>query len=101
MAVIESANNYIYKEVFGTIGLVLWSIQLFPQVYDNYRYKLSDGLCNSTLLLWIFANLLQGVYTLQSQLAIPLVIQPHSFGALSIICFVQNYHYSRYIHIEK
>jgi uncharacterized protein with PQ loop repeat len=98
MAVASPTSSNIYKEVFGTIGLILWSIQLIPQVYSNYKYKLSDGLSTSALLLWISANIFQCIYSIQAQLTIPLILQPHFFMALTVICLVQNYHYSRYKH---
>lgn len=38
--------------VLGTIGTVLWCIQLVPQIWHNWRNKKTDGLPLTMLFLW-------------------------------------------------
>jgi uncharacterized protein with PQ loop repeat len=41
--------NAALENVFGTIGAVLWSVQIIPQIWKSYRTKETEGL--STLLM--------------------------------------------------
>ncbi len=43
-------ENAVLENVFGTIGAVLWSIQIIPQIYKSYRTKSTEGL-SATLML--------------------------------------------------
>lgn len=42
----------VAANVLGTIGTVLWSIQLIPQVYFNWKLKKTDGLPGAMMFLW-------------------------------------------------
>lgn len=42
----------VAANVLGTIGTVLWCIQLVPQIWYNWRRKNTDGLPGLMLLLW-------------------------------------------------
>ncbi|EKV12600.1 hypothetical protein PDIG_32280 [Penicillium digitatum PHI26] len=40
------------SNVLGTIGTVLWCIQLIPQIWYNWRRKNTDGLPATMMFLW-------------------------------------------------
>lgn len=45
-------NIPVAANVLGTIGTVLWCIQLVPQIWHNWRHKKTDGLPASMMVLW-------------------------------------------------
>lgn len=42
--------------IFGTIGTILWTFQLLPQVYKNWRNESTKGLSPITMLIWVCIN---------------------------------------------
>ncbi|OXV11040.1 hypothetical protein Egran_01201 [Elaphomyces granulatus] len=48
--------------VLGTIGTVLWCIQLVPQIWHNWKYKKTEGLPASMMLLWASCAVPFGIY---------------------------------------
>lgn len=40
------------SNVLGTIGTVLWCIQLIPQIWYNWRRKKTDGFPATMMFLW-------------------------------------------------
>lgn len=45
-------NVTVASTVLGTIGTVLWCIQLIPQIWYNYRRKKTDGFPAAMMFLW-------------------------------------------------
>lgn len=82
--------------VLGTIGTVLWSIQLIPQIWYNWRLKKTDGLPALMMMLWACAAVPFGVYSVVQRFAIPIQMQPQIFGALSLVTWGQIMHYYQY-----
>ncbi|KAK9327592.1 PQ loop repeat-domain-containing protein [Lipomyces starkeyi] len=87
--------------VLGTIGTVLWCIQLVPQIYTNYRRKSTEGLPRLMLLLWAFAGVLFGIYFLVQKPNVPLMVQPEIFTALSLITWAQCLFYNHKVPFWK
>ena len=49
----SSENNItLASNVLGTIGTVLWCIQLIPQIWYNWRRKNTDGFPAAMMFLW-------------------------------------------------
>lgn len=48
----SDGNVTVASNVLGTIGTVLWCIQLIPQIWYNYRRKKTDGFPAAMMLLW-------------------------------------------------
>jgi uncharacterized protein with PQ loop repeat len=46
------------SNVLGTIGTVLWCIQLIPQIWYNWRRKNTDGFPAAMMFLWAMCKLL-------------------------------------------
>ncbi|PWW74144.1 PQ-loop-domain-containing protein [Tuber magnatum] len=80
--------------VLGTIGTVLWCIQLIPQIWCNYRNKSTEGLPGVMMLVWAFAGVPFGAYAVIQNLNIPIQIQPQVFASLSLISWAQCLHYA-------
>lgn len=38
--------------ILGTIGTVLWCVQIVPQIWYNWHRKSTDGLPGTMLFLW-------------------------------------------------
>ena len=79
--------------VFGTITLILWSVQLIPQIHHTYKRKSTKGLSLGLLGTWLFAGTFQSVYVLFKMISLPLIIQPHLFTFFCIICLLQDIYY--------
>ncbi|KAI1363898.1 PQ loop repeat-domain-containing protein [Xylaria arbuscula] len=75
----------VAANVLGTIGTVLWSIQLIPQVWTNWRTKSTEGLPASMMFLWALCAVPFGVYAIAQNFNIPIQVQPQAFGILCIV----------------
>jgi hypothetical protein len=51
-SIMSDGNVTVASNVLGTIGTVLWCIQLIPQIWYNYRRKKTDGFPAAMMLLW-------------------------------------------------
>ena len=50
-------NVTVASNVLGTIGTVLWCIQLIPQIWYNWKQKKTDGLPPLMMFLWAACTL--------------------------------------------
>ncbi|TIA38284.1 hypothetical protein D6C78_04139, partial [Aureobasidium pullulans] len=89
---IHRMDNHAIATAFGILGTVLWSLQLFPQIWKNWRRHSSESLSPLFFLAWAIAGIPLGVYNIVDDLNIALQIQPNIFLLLSIwiglICLV-------------
>ncbi|KAM0746848.1 hypothetical protein T439DRAFT_329536 [Meredithblackwellia eburnea MCA 4105] len=83
------------ENVFGTLGTVLWCIQLLPQVYLNYKRKTTQGLSVWLYLGWLLSGLCLGPYVIYQNINIPIIVQPQCYGSLCAIIFIQMLYYDR------
>ncbi|KAJ9475770.1 putative membrane protein [Pseudozyma hubeiensis] len=93
--------NAVAENVLGTIGTVLWSFQLVPQIIKSYRAKDTDGLSAYLLLIWVAGSIPQGTYLVVQNINIPLIIQPQLFSTFAIIAMAQCWRYSHQISTRK
>ncbi|KAK8017091.1 PQ loop repeat protein [Apiospora rasikravindrae] len=84
----------VAANVLGTIGTILWCIQLVPQIWTNWRTKKTDGLPASMMFLWAACAVPFGVYAIIQNFNIPIQVQPQCFGILSIVAWAQILMYS-------
>ncbi|RHZ74280.1 hypothetical protein CDV55_108876 [Aspergillus turcosus] len=95
----DTENITVASNVLGTIGTVLWCIQLIPQIWYNWKQKKTDGLPPSMMFLWASCAVPMGAYLILQKVNIPLQIQPQIFGFFSLISWGQvlyyNHNYSR------
>ncbi|KXH56369.1 hypothetical protein CNYM01_00249 [Colletotrichum nymphaeae SA-01] len=63
--------------VFGTLGAVLWSLQLLPQIWKNWRRHDTQSLSSTFFLSWAVAGVPLGVYNIADDFNIALQIQPN------------------------
>ncbi|KAK7202972.1 PQ loop repeat-domain-containing protein [Myxozyma melibiosi] len=87
--------------VLGTIGTVLWCIQLLPQIYQNYRRKSTDGLPTSMMLLWAAAGVFFGMYFIAQSSNTALQVQPQIFTALCLFTWCQCLYYAHRFPVWK
>lgn len=48
----KGENVTLASNVLGTIGTILWCIQLIPQIWYNWRRKKTDGFPAAMMFLW-------------------------------------------------
>ncbi|KAI1109149.1 PQ-loop-domain-containing protein [Nemania sp. NC0429] len=84
----------VTANVLGTIGTVLWSVQLIPQAWANWRTKNTDGLPASMMFLWATCGPPFGVYAIIQNFNIPIQVQPHVFLFLCLVNWGQTLLYS-------
>ncbi|ORY70646.1 PQ loop repeat-domain-containing protein [Leucosporidium creatinivorum] len=87
--------NHVAENVFGTLGAICWSVQLLPQVWKSWRRKDTAGLSSAMLLIWFLGGIWLGAYCVLKDLAIPLIVQPQCFCALSAIAYAQTLVYDK------
>ncbi|KAI8903455.1 hypothetical protein DFJ77DRAFT_440702 [Powellomyces hirtus] len=87
--------------VIGYVALVLWSFQLLPQAWKNFRSGSAVGLSVLMMALWAIWTPFFGGYAIYSDLAVPLLVQPNLFGFFATICFVQCIYYGTKSNCEK
>ena len=81
--------------VLGTIGTILWCVQLLPQIWHSYRTKSVEGLPAAMMLLWSLSGLPFGVYAILQNFNIPLQIQPQFFCLFCGVSWAQCMYYGR------
>ncbi|GAA5873452.1 hypothetical protein JCM16303_001127 [Sporobolomyces ruberrimus] len=87
--------NAVAENVTGWIGTILWCVQLVPQVYMNYKRKTTAGLHVALYTFWLFSGIFLGIYAILENINIPIIVQPHCYGALTAIIFCQMVFYDR------
>ncbi|CUA70652.1 putative protein C2E12,03c [Schizosaccharomyces pombe 972h-] [Rhizoctonia solani] len=88
MPVSEVAEN-----ILATIGTVLWTAQLVPQVVKSFREKSTEGLSPWLMFIWALSAWFLGVYAIVQNISIPIILQPQLFGALAALSWIQCLYY--------
>ncbi|RPA83307.1 hypothetical protein BJ508DRAFT_207327 [Ascobolus immersus RN42] len=86
--------------VLGTIGTVLWCIQLLPQIWKNYRTKSTEGL-GVMMLIWAISGVPFFIYAVVQKLNIPIQAQAIIFTTLSLITWGQCLFYHNKLSLFK
>ncbi|KAJ7199110.1 PQ loop repeat-domain-containing protein [Mycena haematopus] len=86
-------NNPIAENVFGTLGLICWTVQLLPQLWKSWREKSTEGLSPWLVFLWAISSPFLGAYAIILNLNIPLIREPQIFGSLCLVSWCQCQHY--------
>lgn len=85
--------NAVAENVLGTIGTVLWCIQLIPQIVRNFRVKDCTGVPPMMMFLWALSGVPFSIYFIATDGAIPLRIQPQLFTFFCTISWTQTLYY--------
>ncbi|KAF5373268.1 hypothetical protein D9615_007478 [Tricholomella constricta] len=85
--------NAVAENVLGTIGTILWTGQLLPQIWKSWREHSTAGLSHWLVFLWGLSGLFLGVYAIVQDLNIPLIIQPQLFAFLTLFSWGQCLYY--------
>ncbi|KAH9897560.1 PQ loop repeat-domain-containing protein [Xylariomycetidae sp. FL2044] len=80
----------IAANVLGTIGTILWCVQLIPQIWTNWRSKKTDGLPSSMMFLWALCGVPFGAYNIVQDFNYPLQVQPQAFMVLCLVSWTQT-----------
>ncbi|KAI1424903.1 PQ loop repeat-domain-containing protein [Xylaria sp. FL1777] len=84
----------IAASVLGTIGTVLWSVQLIPQAWTNWRSKNTEGFPAIMMFLWAISGVPFGIYAVVQNFNIPIQVQPQVFMLLCLINWGQILRYT-------
>jgi len=87
-------SSPVLQNVFGTIGTILWSAQIVPQIIKNYKSKTTYGLSSHLFIIWTTSAFFLGVYNILQNINVALIVQPQSFGLLGGFCWVQCLYYA-------
>ncbi|KAJ5709111.1 hypothetical protein N7493_010445, partial [Penicillium malachiteum] len=87
-------NVTMASNVLGTIGTLLWCIQLIPQIWYNWHRKKTDGFPAAMMFLWASCAVPMGAYFILQEVNIPLQIQPQIFGFFSLVSWCQILYYN-------
>jgi uncharacterized protein with PQ loop repeat len=85
----------IAATVLGTIGTILWCIQLVPQIWTNWHRKSTDGLPGSMMFLWAICGVPFGAYSIVQNFNVPIQVQPQCFMGLCLVSWAQVLVYGR------
>lgn len=85
--------NAVAENVLGTIGTVLWCIQLIPQIIRNYRVKDCTGFPPLMMFLWALSGIPFSIYFFGTDASIPLRVQPQLFTLFCTISWAQTLYY--------
>lgn len=88
----DDVNNKA-ATVLGTIGTVLWCIQLIPQIIHNYRRKNCEGLPSIMMFLWAASGVPFAAYFIVQKSNIAVQVQPHIFMLFCTISWAQTLYY--------
>ncbi|KAF8489312.1 PQ loop repeat-domain-containing protein, partial [Gautieria morchelliformis] len=86
--------NNVAENVLGTIGTVLWTGQILPQIWKSWREHSTEGLSIYLVFLWAVSAIFLGVYNVSQNINIPLIIQPQLFGTFCALSWTQCLHYT-------
>ncbi|ROW10131.1 hypothetical protein VMCG_02116 [Cytospora schulzeri] len=89
------ASTPVAATVLGTIGTILWCVQLVPQIWTNWRTKSTDGLPGSMMFLWALCGVPFGTYSVVQNFNMPIQVQPQVFMALCLASWAQTLVYAR------
>ncbi|KAG8525745.1 uncharacterized protein KY384_000505 [Bacidia gigantensis] len=84
----------VAADILGTIGTILWCIQLAPQIWYNWKQKKTDGFPAAMMVLWAVAAVPFGVYAIVQRFTVALQVQPQIFGSLSLVAWGQILYYN-------
>ncbi|KAF4486852.1 Transcriptional activator protein DAL81 [Colletotrichum fructicola Nara gc5] len=94
-------DNPAAANAFGTLGAVLWSLQLLPQIWKNWRRHDSQSLSSTFFLSWAIAGVPLGVYNIADDFNVALQIQPNILVFLSLWTWSQCKYYGDNWGIKK
>ncbi|KAJ6480936.1 PQ-loop-domain-containing protein [Mycena sanguinolenta] len=86
--------NPVAENVFGTMGLVCWTVQLLPQLWKSWREKSTEGLSPWLVLSWAISSPFLGAYAIILNLNVPLILEPQLFGTFCLVSWCQCKHYA-------
>jgi len=81
--------------ILGGIGTACWCIQIFPQIWKNWRRHTTTGVPGHMLLLWASAMPFFGAYCIIQENNLAIQAQPQIFCFLCLLCWSQTLYYAK------
>lgn len=85
--------NAVAENVLGTIGTILWCVQLVPQIIRNFYVKDCEGVPKLMMFLWALSGVPFSIYFFGTDGSIPLRIQPQLFTLFCVVTWIQTLYY--------
>lgn len=85
--------NAVAENVLGTIGTILWCVQLVPQIIRNFYVKDCEGVPSVMMFLWALSGVPFSIYFFGTDGSIPLRIQPQLFTLCCVVTWIQTLYY--------
>lgn len=85
--------NAVAENVLGTIGTILWCVQLVPQIIRNFCVKDCEGVPSVMMFLWALSGVPFSIYFFGTDGSIPLRIQPQLFTFCCVVTWIQTLYY--------
>ena len=92
----SSTARVICKYVFGYIGLALFATTLVPQLWQNYQRKSVHGISEVFFLTLTVSTVCFAIYVIVQNLALPVILDPELYTAVSLGVWAQFFRYKRY-----
>ncbi|EFA79174.1 hypothetical protein PPL_08000 [Heterostelium album PN500] len=88
-------DSPVAANIFGIVGVILWSVQLLPQIRWNYVRKSTEGVSIVCFTSWYLGGLVLAPYLVATDKAPPLVVQIVVFSLLVLVILFQHFYYDR------
>jgi len=86
--------------VFGIAGVILWSVQLLPQIRWNYIRKSTEGVSILCFTCWYVGGLILAPYLVVTNKTPALIVQISVFSILTLVILFQHFFYDRKIDMK-
>lgn len=80
----------------GTVGTVLWCVQLIPQIWFLHKRRNAEGFSPLFMFLWCLSAVPMGIYFVVANSYTIFQVQPHLFGLFCSVAWVQSMYYPPY-----
>eukprot|EP01132_Coremiostelium_polycephalum_P009908 gene9908-12151_t len=93
-------ENKVAANIFGITGVVLWSVQLLPQIRWNYLRKSTQGVSILCFTSWYLGGIVLCPYLVATDKEPPLVIQISLFSLLILVILFQHFYYDKKLKLK-
>lgn len=79
-------------EVLGWVGGLLFALCAIPQAWHSWKYKNSDGMTWSFLMMWFWGEVATLIYVSQKENVLPLLVNYYlNLALLSVIIWYRAF----------
>ncbi|KYQ91078.1 hypothetical protein DLAC_07981 [Tieghemostelium lacteum] len=94
-------DSPIASNIFGIAGLIIWSLELLPQIRLNYIRKSTEGVSLLCFSSWYLSGIVLDPYLVFTKKSPALIVQISIFTFLTLIILYQHFYFDRKIALKK